>query len=326
MCELGQRLREAREAKGLEVAIVAEQLKVRRVILQALEECRFEELPEPALARGYLRRYAQVLGLDPAPLLMMYPAKVAGSPTIVGLPVSGPVPIPSANRSGLWWIILAVLLLGGLGWLGWRSRSPRPAPAAVQAVPPAPPAPKQVLLKIATQPGGARVYLDGFLLGQAPVEARVEAGDRTVRIEAQGYKTYQQVITLQQDRNLVFSLQRTLPPPTPGASTTPTNPAGTASSTPANPASPANPTPTTATPTPSTGLVLQFEGNSWIRVSTPSGTQLFEGQPAKGTQLSYPLPVVVRVGNALAVRAIVNGQDRGLMGSEGQVVTQRFGQ
>ena len=69
MCELGRRLKEAREAKGLEIAQAAEVLKVRRAILEALEDCRFDELPEPALARGYLKRYAQILGLDPAPLL-----------------------------------------------------------------------------------------------------------------------------------------------------------------------------------------------------------------------------------------------------------------
>lgn len=47
MCELGKRLKEAREAKGLDLAQAAEALKVRRVVLEALEDCRFDELPEP---------------------------------------------------------------------------------------------------------------------------------------------------------------------------------------------------------------------------------------------------------------------------------------
>ncbi|WP_333659991.1 DUF4115 domain-containing protein, partial [Meiothermus cerbereus] len=80
-------------------------------------------------------------------------------------------------------------------------------------------------------------------------------------------------------------------------------------------------------PTPSTGLVLRLEGTSWIRVTDArTGRQLYEGTVPGGTQLSYPLPVVVRAGNAGVVRVFVNGQDQGRMGNVGQVVTQRFGQ
>lgn len=324
MCELGQRLREAREAKGLELAAAAESLKVRRVTLQALEECHFEELPEPALARGYLRRYAQLLGLDPAPLLMMYPTKVASSPAATYLSPQPTAAAPQPRRGRPWaWTIGLALLLGAAvgGWFGWRTLSSTPAPTVARpAAVPTPPAPKQVSLKVSTQPGGARVYLDGFLLGQAPVETRVEAGERTLRVEAKGFQAYQQVVTLRENRNLLISLN-------PGGASKPsTSASGANPATPqagANPATSANP----ATPaqTPSTGLVLRFEGNSWIRVTTPDGRQLFQGVPAKGVQQTYPLPVVVRVGNAQAVRVIVNGQDRGLLGGNGQVVSRRFG-
>ncbi|MER3556160.1 MAG: DUF4115 domain-containing protein [Meiothermus sp.] len=322
MCELGQRLKEAREAKGLELAAAAAALKVRRVTLQALEDCRFEELPEPALARGYLRHYAQLLGLDPAPLLMMYPTKVASSPTVTYLSPQPAAAVPQPRRSNPWvWILPLLLLLGVGGWFGWRTLSPTPTPVVVQPAP-VPTAPKQVTLKISTKPGAARVYLDGFLLGQAPVETRVEAGERTLRVEAQGYQAYQQVVTLQENRNLLVSLQPAKPNPTPSQPG-----ANNPSATPANPTTPANPSTTpTQAQTPSTGLVLRFEGNSWVRVTTPGGTQLFQGVPAKGSQQTYPLPVVVRVGNAQAVRVILNGQDQGLLGGDGEVVSRRFGQ
>ncbi|RMH54088.1 MAG: DUF4115 domain-containing protein, partial [Deinococcus-Thermus bacterium] len=55
-----------------------------------------------------------------------------------------------------------------------------------------------------------------------------------------------------------------------------------------------------------------------------TGRTLFEGTVGPGTQQSYPLPVNVRVGNAGAVRAILNGRDLGIMGSPGQVVNRRF--
>jgi len=325
MCELGRRLREAREAKGLGLAIVAEQLKVRRAILEALEECRFENLPEPALARGYLRAYAQLLGLDPNPLLALYPGK---------LPESNPVPQTPASETpakalrpqltgssvGSWgWIIPLILLLAIGAWFLFRSGTSRQAPSTpITNVPVTPPPPKQISLKVLTQPTGAKVYLDGFLLGSAPVETRVEAGERTVRIEAQGFQTYEQVVTLNQDRNLSIALT----PATPAATAPPTTPTTTP---PTITASPTTPTPTT--PVPTSGLVLRIDGKSWIRVSNArTGARIYEGIPAQGTQLNYPLPVLVRAGNAGAVRVFVNGQDRGLMGEAGKVSVQQFGQ
>ncbi|WP_253715903.1 helix-turn-helix domain-containing protein, partial [Thermus scotoductus] len=67
MCELGERLRRAREEKGLSLKEASARLALKAKVLEALEACRFEELPEPALTRGYLRRYALLLGLDPRP-------------------------------------------------------------------------------------------------------------------------------------------------------------------------------------------------------------------------------------------------------------------
>lgn len=306
MCELGKWLRESREAKGLELAQVAELLKLRRAILEALEDCRFDQLPEPALSRGYLKRYAQLLGLDPAPLLALYPIDI---PEFSG-PAGSAQNDSTSPIPGWLWLIPLVLLVIVLGWFGLRVLSPQNLPGTVQNIPTLvtpPPTPK-INLRVSTQPSGARVYLDGFLLGQAPLGARVEAGERTLRIEAAGYQKYEQALTLQNDRNLSFALTP-VPPPAPS---------------PAQPPAPAIPP---ATPIPSTGLVLRLEGTSWIRVTDPrTGRQLYEGTVSSGTQLNYPLPVVVRVGNAGAVRVILNGQDRGLMGSVGQVVVQTFRQ
>ncbi len=311
MCELGKRLKEAREARGLEIAQVAEVLKVRRVILEALEDCRFDELPEPALARGYLRRYAQLLGLDPAPLLALYPLGTPESTGPAGSSLTSPKTTPHPSTTGRLWLIPLILLLAAMGWLGYRAlnlpstSTPAPPPPA----PVTPPPPQQISLRIATQPPGARVYLDGFLLGQAPLEARVEAGERTLRIEASGYQKYEQVLSLQTNRNLSFALTPVPPAPAPSTSEPP------ATTPPANP----------ATPTPNAGLVLRLEGTSWIRITDArTGRQLYEGTVSSGTQLSYPLPVVVRAGNAGVVRVIVNGQDRGRMGSVGQVVSLRY--
>ena len=61
---LGDGLRAAREFRGLTAVQVAEMTRVRRVYLVSIEGMRFDELPSRPFAMGYVRAYAQALGLD----------------------------------------------------------------------------------------------------------------------------------------------------------------------------------------------------------------------------------------------------------------------
>lgn len=70
----GRRLRVQRQAKGLDIERVAAQLHLRRAMVEALEQDRYHELPGPVFVVGYLRNYARVLGLDPAPVVDAYRA------------------------------------------------------------------------------------------------------------------------------------------------------------------------------------------------------------------------------------------------------------
>jgi cytoskeletal protein RodZ len=62
--EIGRTLREAREARGLTFETVEDRTKIRARYLVALEAERFDELPGEAYARGFLRTYADAVGLD----------------------------------------------------------------------------------------------------------------------------------------------------------------------------------------------------------------------------------------------------------------------
>jgi hypothetical protein len=62
--EIGSSLRQARQHRGLEVADVERSTRIRAKYLGALEEERFDVLPGPAYVRGFLRTYAEELGLD----------------------------------------------------------------------------------------------------------------------------------------------------------------------------------------------------------------------------------------------------------------------
>lgn len=61
----GQRLKKARELRGLDVDQVVAELRLSRRIIEGMESDDYRELPEPAFVRGYMRRYAQLVKLSP---------------------------------------------------------------------------------------------------------------------------------------------------------------------------------------------------------------------------------------------------------------------
>lgn len=61
---IGEVLKRARTRQGIEIRTVEERTKIRTKYLRALEAEDWEVLPSPAYAKGFLRTYAQLLGLD----------------------------------------------------------------------------------------------------------------------------------------------------------------------------------------------------------------------------------------------------------------------
>jgi cytoskeletal protein RodZ len=66
--EISKHLRQVREAKSIRLEEVAMKTNIRLTLLKALDDERFDELPEPVYIQGYIRRYADVIGLDGANL------------------------------------------------------------------------------------------------------------------------------------------------------------------------------------------------------------------------------------------------------------------
>ena len=64
MFEIGNSLREARLRQGFELPRVEADTKIRAKYLRALEEEHFELLPGETYVKGFLRTYAEYLGLD----------------------------------------------------------------------------------------------------------------------------------------------------------------------------------------------------------------------------------------------------------------------
>src|SRR6201989_2957843 len=77
MFDIGGSLREARLKRGLTPADVQKAIRIRDRYLQALEEERWELLPGDAYVKGFLRTYADYLGLDGSLYVDEYNARYA---------------------------------------------------------------------------------------------------------------------------------------------------------------------------------------------------------------------------------------------------------
>lgn len=134
---LGARLKLAREGAGLGLSDLAQQTHVRRAYLEALEEGRYQELPEDVYSRNFVRLYAQTVGLEAAPLLELYQRErraALGTTTLdqrldhdrqTALAAGKPAaPRPSTRRSWPAWLfspwttslVLVVVVVGLAAW------------------------------------------------------------------------------------------------------------------------------------------------------------------------------------------------------------------
>ena len=68
----GSWLRHQREARSVSIREIADNSKISLRYLEALEQDRFDVLPAPVFARGFLREYARVVGLNPDEVVNLY--------------------------------------------------------------------------------------------------------------------------------------------------------------------------------------------------------------------------------------------------------------
>jgi cytoskeleton protein RodZ len=90
---VGARLRQARESQRLSLQQVSEITKVRPHYLQALENDDHSSIPSAAQARGFLRLYAEFLGLDMGSLLPPAPVPEPAAVTPPPVPAAASTPI-----------------------------------------------------------------------------------------------------------------------------------------------------------------------------------------------------------------------------------------
>jgi cytoskeleton protein RodZ len=126
MFEIGNSLREARMRRGLELSQVERDTRIRPRYLMALEEEQFDVLPGPAYTRGFLRTYADYLGLDSQRFIDEYNSRFA--PATEEPAGAVPVRIQRPRRLTRWLVVVPVAVI--LALIGWQATRSTPHHAA----------------------------------------------------------------------------------------------------------------------------------------------------------------------------------------------------
>jgi cytoskeleton protein RodZ len=292
----GKQLAAQREAMGWTVEQVAEQLKlaVRQVI--ALEAGDYASLPGPAVVRGFVRAYAKIVRLDPAPLVAMIPidtataaetATTARPQKQATFSESSRFPL-HGKRSGLpiGWIAAAVVVVvaAAAAWhLGLIPHGKDVAPN-VSSPATAPAAQPGTTTEPVQKPDVPLISVPGQT-NPAPA-GDVQPGTGT------------------QPSNGAAA-------PAAGAAPTAGAGAGAAAAPAAAQPAPARSPVQAATETavPANALVLNVTEDAWIQVKTEDGRKLIARLVKAGNTETFPVeqPVTVIVGNPGGVKATLRG-------------------
>jgi hypothetical protein len=136
---IGDLLRETREQYGTTIEQIGATLRIRPVFLQAIEGNHYDRLPGPVYALGFVRTYADHLGLDGEAIAQRFKSEAAGLETKSDL--SFPMPLPERSLPG-GALLLIALIVAACAYAVWyyraagdRSRTERVAEVPAQLIP-----------------------------------------------------------------------------------------------------------------------------------------------------------------------------------------------
>jgi cytoskeleton protein RodZ len=309
----GETLRQARESNGWSLAEVALKLNLTTTSLSNLEAGAFDKLPGHTFARGYIRAYAKLLGMDQAVLVQQFDQSTGTDSQGSNVHSLGRIEEPvrvSHTILRIVSLLLLVAVIGG-GFVWWQDQT-----------------------SMRTKD----------LIGLAPEHVEVEGADGTTQIHPLDEPEDQAVVEGQAEGGTALALPQADAPTeapvetqatAPAAPVAPANPAApvhatapvvAAPVTPATPApaapaatapvvtapvAPVAPAPAAAAPVAGQGQVqVQFTSDCWTQVTDGSGKVLFSGLKRKGDSLAVngKPPFAVRLGFARGAQVSYNGQ------------------
>ncbi|MBT5297642.1 MAG: DUF4115 domain-containing protein [Rhodospirillaceae bacterium] len=113
---VGALLRASRQRVGDDLREIAVLLRIRLPYLEAIEDGRFKELPGQTYAVGFIRAYAEHLGLDSDEVVRRYKEEVAGTGPRTDLQFPTPVTETGVPGGALMLIGVLVAILAYGGW------------------------------------------------------------------------------------------------------------------------------------------------------------------------------------------------------------------
>lgn len=304
----GETLRQARESNGWSLAEVALKLNLTVTSLSNLEAGAFDKLPGHTFARGYIRAYAKLLGMDQTVLVQQFDQSTGTDSQGSNVHALGRIEEPVRVSHTILRIVSLLLLIAviGGGFVWWQDQTSQRT---------------------------------RDLTSLAPEHVEVEGADGTTQIHPIDEPEDQAVAENQADNSTSLALPQSetsaestgaesaAPATEPAApAVAPSAPAQTPAPVVAAPATPAPSVPATPVPTapvaqaPSAeaaapvadeGQVqLQFTGDCWAQVTDGRGKVIFSGLKHKGDSVSVSgkPPLAVRLGVARAAQVSYNGQ------------------
>ncbi|MFN3357355.1 MAG: RodZ domain-containing protein [Pseudomonas sp.] len=297
----GDTLRQARESNGWSLAEVALKLNLTTTSLANLEAGAFDKLPGHTFARGYIRAYAKLLGIDQASLVQefdQFTGTDSQGSNVHGLGrIEEPVRV-SHTILRIVSLLLLIAVIGG-GFLWWQDQA-------------------SLRTKDLTSNAMEHVEVESAD-GTTQIHPLDEPEDQAV---ADGQAAPEAPLASEQPA-LQTAPTTTAAAPAPATPETPAAPVAAPSHTPATQAqTPAAPVPVTpATPAmspPTTPALIAGDGrvqitfvaDCWTQVTDGNGKVLFSGLKRKGDTLDQggKPPLTLRLGYARGAQVAYNGQ------------------
>ncbi|SDB60567.1 RodZ family helix-turn-helix domain-containing protein [Pseudomonas sp. NFACC13-1] len=306
----GETLRQARESNGWSLAEVALKLNLTVASLGNLEAGAFDKLPGHTFARGYIRAYAKLLGMDQTVLVQQFDQYTGSDAQGSNVHSLGRIEEPVRVSHTILRIVSLLLLIAviGGGFVWWQDQ------ASLRNKEPVAMNPEHVEVEGAD--GTTQIHPLDEPEDQAVVEGQAE-GETTLALPQS-----------QDDADAQAGAEPAVPAPAPTAPAAPNTGSAPIATAPAAPGTPAPTTPAThaaptapvapavpaaPTPAPVAGegqVQIQFVADCWTQITDGNGKVLFSGLKRKGdsTAVNGKPPFAVRLGYARGAQVSYNGQ------------------
>ncbi|MCO7627940.1 MULTISPECIES: RodZ domain-containing protein [Pseudomonas] len=310
----GETLRQARESNGWSLAEVALKLNLTVTSLSNLEAGAFDKLPGHTFARGYIRAYAKLLGMDQTVLVQQFDQSTGTDSQGSNVHALGRIEEPvrvSHTILRIVSLLLLVAVIGG-GFVWWQDQTSQRSKDVTSL------APEHVEVEGAD--GTTQIHPIDEPEDQAVAEGQAEAATALAlpQSETTAESTGAEPVAPATAPAAPAATTPAAPVHTPApVVATPATPAPNVPATPAPtvtaPVVAATPAPTAEAAVPAAGdgqVQLQFTADCWAQVTDGRGKVLFSGLKHKGDSVSVSgkPPLAVRLGVARAAQVSYNGQ------------------